>query len=395
MKPFDDALPTEYEEKMQRLITLLRQAYSQEQINAESEQQEAIMRVEERLAKMEEDEALPTFGRLGQIIDLPLPQHRSRLARRRRVARVINALAAALVVGMLLGGAILLFTHPRTGTVSKSGLSEPTNMPGSMVKWAGLEMSMHITPGPYFLGELLAVDFSLTNRTHQTLALDGLTTIPENLNPKICFGYAFSTEQTGGESPHFTFFTTPILISASCPLATVTEPYVLEPVAPGKTVTSHLYEPLTSSGDVTLIGKVLFSIPETGPHGVTDWQPGSWLLAGHIPTIRIYVSPQAPANRILTLHQEGSEILIDAPAGVQLVDQTYLECRDVSDHIDVAGDNHIHGKPSDYWHPLLTKTLLKPACSILGPMFAPGTVVQWKYAIGAAGYAIVQGQSTG
>lgn len=167
--------------------------------------------------------------------------------------RAINALVAVVMVSALIGGAVLLFTQ------CMNSLAGPVGTPVRVgVKWNGLEMSMSVTPGPYFLGELLGVDLSLTNHTHQTLTLAGVTS-PRGL----CFPTAFSVQVSGG-SPHYALFTMPVQFIMSCPAR---REGIGPTLAPGQTVTGHFYEPLTDSGDVTLTGEAFFYQVAINPQG--------------------------------------------------------------------------------------------------------------------------------
>ena len=67
MKPFDDILPEEQEEQHRELITLLRQAYQQSLASTASAQEQAIQRVGERLATMEDNVAFSEVTLPGQL----------------------------------------------------------------------------------------------------------------------------------------------------------------------------------------------------------------------------------------------------------------------------------------------------------------------------------------
>src|ERR1019366_64213 len=163
MRPFEDRIPEEMEEKQEKLITLLRRAYSQEQQLPESVQQEAILFVEERLTRMKQDEKQLSIGQPGQVIGSSLLKQRSRLTRSKRIIQAMGALAAMLVVSALIGSTVLVFSlhthHSQTKLTSPPTFAKQAGIPDSVdVKWNGLEMSMKVMPGPYFLGELLTID---------------------------------------------------------------------------------------------------------------------------------------------------------------------------------------------------------------------------------------------
>jgi hypothetical protein len=59
MKPFDDMLPEEQEAQQKELVALLHQAYHASLASTDSEREQAIQRVGERLALMTNNGALP------------------------------------------------------------------------------------------------------------------------------------------------------------------------------------------------------------------------------------------------------------------------------------------------------------------------------------------------
>jgi hypothetical protein len=384
MDPLEDQIATEQEEKHKQLITLLRLAYRQEHRLSKSEQQEAISRVAEQLRKREEEQTLFTekvSARAAKGLALQPPQ---RSLHQRRVMRVIGTAAAVLIVGALIGSAALLVGLSRlasTGT-GRAGTPVPSSRTGTLIptssidaKWDGLEMSMVVTPGPYFLGELVSVDLSLTNHTHPALTLWGKND-GSPISP--CNSYSLSPEQTGGLSPHYSLYSEPVRFIYSCPDETVGPAF-----PPGGTITDHFYVLLTSSGDNTLTGVPFFSTPgkTSGP------------LAGHLPALHMYVASQVPADRMLSFQQQGSEVMVHGPANLHLVNQTYILC-----HVSSSD----RGTPGGYndWQMLSTLTLHRPACPDISG-WSNGqrvtnrwTTVLWKYAVGAVGYEVIQGQST-
>lgn len=375
---------------------LLRQAYRQEQTLPESAQQDAVRRVEERLARGEEGAASFAEWTPGSAGDVLLRRSRSKLPRQKTLMRALSTIAAVLVVGILIGSAVLLFTRStrslagRTGTL---GQSVPTSTPNSVdVKWDGLEMSMKITPGPYFLGEIVAVDLSLTNHRQQTLRLGGTLDGPES-SPFPCGSYSLFPTQTGGTSPHYSLYTEPVQFIYSCPAMFDPGPNQGTMLAPEKTVADHFYVLLTGSGDVTLLGEAYLYIPGMGIQREGQ-HPGP--LTGHLPVLHIHVASQVPADRMLSIQQESSVVRIHAPTGVQLVDQMYILCQSSPTDRGTPGGDPV-GNAS--WHLLSAHTLQRPACLnssgwVNGqPVSTQWTSVLWKYAIGAVGYEVVQGQS--
>lgn len=293
-----------------------------------------------------------------------------------RTWRELSISAIILLAILLVSGSVLLFTHTQPSQTQTSPLAGPMGKPlGPVGKpvtvtttWDGLEMAMNVTSGPYFLSELLAVDLSITNHSHPTLMMHGW------VGTGACFDTALFLRQTGGTSPHDALYTLPIPFIYNCP---VMGPGFGSTLAPGQTETVHLYTLLTSSGDVTLTGTASFYLSKT------DYQGSPGPLAGHFPTLAIHVASQIPTDRMLSFQPKGSQVVIQAPAGVQLIDQTYILCQDSS----------YHSWPGGYedWKPLPTNTLQRPECSGIGSE----TITLWKYAIGAAGYAVIQDQFSG
>lgn len=365
MEPFEDSIPEERVETQQRLIALLQQAYRQEPMVSPKEQQEAIMRVEKRLAEMDRYQT-PLVEESPKVIAGSFAfQSQSRSMRKKPMMHVMSVFAAMLVVGLLIGSAVLLLQ--RASLAGTSSLTTQKETPSvASITWDGLEMSMSVTPGPYFLGELVAVDLSLTNRTHPTLILSGA------IVPNVCNFSALLARQTGGTSPHYIPYGTPVLTIYSCPILRINSGPML---FAGKTVTAHTYVLLTSSDDVTLTGEASFYLSGEKP------QRGPGPLAGHLPTLLIHVTPQVPANRMLSLQQENNAVVVHALLGLHLLDQVYLICQDSAHHPWASGIGHTN------WEMLSTNVLRRPDCAGTGLI-----VSQWNYAIGAVGYEVIQGQ---
>jgi hypothetical protein len=370
MKPFEDSIPEEQAKQNEEFITLMRQTYRPDPSFFGDEQQKKVAQVEARLAKLQEERVARTFvetpGSFGHK-----PQ--SELDRNRGQAPILRILAAVLVGCLLIGGTVLVFVRVHAGSVQKTVLAGPigarvgpVGKPVTVnVQWAGLEMSMSVTSGPYFLGELLAVDLSLTNQTHPTMIFTG------QVNDGACGGSALYPSQTGGIAPHYALYTLPVPFIYNCPAA---GPGMGDRLSAGQTVTTNVYEVLTASGNVTLTGNASFYLTKTSFQG----SPGP--LTGHLPVLHLNVRPQTPSDRVFSLQQQDAEVMVQAPSDLHLVALAYVLCQDSSDHSSPDGYNE--------WTQLATHTLQRPACSEFGNW----TATLWKYAIGAAGYAVVQGQ---
>lgn len=376
MKPFEDSIPEEQGEMQEALTALLRRAYRQESF-AESVQRETIRRVGERLANLGESDSLLSEQQLRRTESAFFPQSQHKVYQYRPLRRVMNTIAVVLVVSILIGSTVLLLAQKMRAPARHpvlSKLASPISATDSVdVKWDGLEMSMHVTPGPYFLGELLAVDLSLTNHTHSPLILSGKNDGSETpLSP--CSSYSLHPMLTGGTSPYYSLYTKTIHFVYACGVMGDGPAFI-----PGQTITDHFYTLLTSSGEITLTGVAFFA--------------ASSPLTGHLPALHIQVASQVPTDHMLSLQQQGSEVLVRAPTGLRLVGQTDILCQVSStDRGTPAGYN--------YWQPLTTHTLQRPTCPDINgwangqPVNTHWTAILWKYAIGAAGYEVAQGQST-
>jgi len=357
MKPFDDMLPEEQEAQHRELITLLGQAYQQSLASTASAREQAVQRVGERLAMMEDNVALSEETLAGQLhveqVGLREPETvGGRPRRRKRAMHLLNTLAAVLVVGLLIGGSIVLFTNR-----SPSTLAGPVGTPVTVhVEAGGLEMSLSVTPGPYFLSELVLANMSLTNHSHTTFIVQS----------GLC-DHALKLAQTGGESPHYTLplHGNPVFFGCNSRGTTL---------EPGQTITNQQYEPLTSSGHVTLTAQAQFLKTEGG--GITK-APSP--LDGHWPSLQIQVASPIPSDRLFSLHLKGSQVLVDAPPNLHLVYQFIESCVGDGPGIDVG---------SLTWDPISTRVLNVPGY-LLG---CPAKDVRWQYAVSAAGYAIVAGK---
>lgn len=105
-------------------------------------------------------------------------------------------------------------------------------------------------------------------------------------------------------------------------------------------------------------------IPQTGP------------LAGRWPSLHIYVKPQIPVNRAISLHEQGTQVIVQAPAAAR----THLLYRET---ISCDGYPGMDEGIAD-WSSLSTTHLSQPAC--------PTAHKHWVYIVSAPGYAIAAGK---
>src|SRR5229473_783657 len=130
MQPFDDMLPEEREPQYEELITLLQQAYHSPMPVGTTKQAQILSRVQARLMETDpgtsltEDMPVPANGRLTPPLSKPEAQTGKQRPGRQFV-RLLNALAAVLIVGALVGAfLVLLNSHrrePGTGGIAEKG----------------------------------------------------------------------------------------------------------------------------------------------------------------------------------------------------------------------------------------------------------------------------------
>jgi len=352
---FDDLIPEEGEERYKQLITLLWRGLREPAAISSPEQSQIVARVRERLTQADDlasrPEAMPV-QQPGQTGSRP----RARTsAQRARMLRLVNGLAAVLVVGLLVGASLLLFRsslHQNGARLpNQNGTRLPTDATGPTARAQanGMEASLHlVTTGPYFLSELLSVDVSLTNHTRMTVELLG-----RNKADSVCYSSALNAQVTGGGPPTYTL---PVLAVACL------QPLYITWLAPGQTLIMHYYLPVIKSGEVTIT---------MGP--MRDYHLAS-PLDGHWPSLRIRVDAQVPSKRMLSLHAQGAQVMIQAPPAARghLLYRESITC-------DQYGDGS-HGD----WTPLATTVLSQPVC--------PTAHKHWVYIVSAPGYAIVAGK---
>lgn len=372
MKPFDDLLPAESETRHRELLTMLQRAYLKPAALTADEHDQAITRVRDRLltADQQADEDIPA-PQAGVAYSAPIPAT-AMPRRRRRIINLLNSLAAVLVVGAIVGASLLLFTRH---AASPGGA--PASTPSSIAIFVdlpivasssenGLEMTLAMTPGPYFLSELLAVVISLTNHSSKTY----LVGIP--FVSSAC-GYATGLSLSGGEKPYFDI---PISIDHSCPAGSggVT-------LQPGKTLTALVYFPLMVSGHVSLSATTEFFDTSNNPQSPFR-RPASNPLFKSWPTARFDVSAKIPADRALTFKRQGIHVTVSLPPQAQspLIYLYGVFCQDSNN------DGGSTGTGNFGWYPISGNQVTQPAC--------PGIHVQWRFALGLPGYGIAEGRVT-
>jgi hypothetical protein len=271
-----------------------------------------------------------------------------------RLGQRASRFASVLVVALLVIASLLLFRHYSTAIVSNIPTGNHAGFPVgtpvvSHTNVGGLETTFSITPGPYFLSELLAVDITLTNHSQKDIMLGGSTGI------NTCNG-AFSVAITRGEEPHYDLPGNNFMMS--CPPG-------MTALDLKKSLTVHGYIPLTKSGAVAVTTEVRVAIATRDQNGVTNIS-GNSSLDGRV---AITVSPQIPSDRLISLQTQGNDVIVNAPAAVRphLVYFYTVSCA--------------HGSgTNDGWDPLKSTTLHEPYCDDF--------LRHWIYAVSAPGYAI-------
>jgi len=342
----NDWIPEEGDEEYQQMITLLCRDLREPVVAPSLEQSQILARVRERLMRgdaLASDMVENPVQRQVQSRSQPV---RNSPLQRSRLARSLRELAAVLLLGMLVGAALLMFRsadHPgatRTPTAATG--------PSASSQVHGMQASIHVvTPGPYFLSELVSVDVSLANATGQPLTLQGSS------KPDLfCSSSALGATVSGGSSPTYTL--PELTVSCLQPLYITTLPR-------GQTLTLHLLLPVTRSGDVTISMSPLRNPSQAAPAG------------SHWPSVTIHVSLQVPSNRELSLESQGTQVIVHAPPAA-LPNLIYLE--------SITCDQYGRGTRLD-WSSLSAPVLSQPAC--------PTPHKHWDYVVSAPGYAIVGG----
>jgi hypothetical protein len=324
------------------------------------------------------------------------PQHK-------RLARWLYVFGAVLIMTGGIGVAVSLVRSSRCPPQLASladGVQQtsvaPTSPADSVVADAcGLRVVMTLTPGPYFLGELVVADVSLTNSTAITYILDSGSYILDS----GCGG-AVSVTISGGTAPHFSLPTShfPNFCGG----------FGWTTLNPGQVLTYHYFLALPSSGEVTVQPGARFLQTHPGPDGVPEIGPliraEHTPLDGHWPSLTLSVAPVAPVDRRITLQHTGTTVQIQAPLSARssLYYRYTLECSNPINHTQgPVGVLRATGGPG--WQSLaLPKSLalpvlLEPACGEGDPLLlhVRWSTVHWSYAVGAPGFAIATGEAAG
>jgi hypothetical protein len=250
----NDMFPEEQDPEFEELIALLRHVDLDPPLIDPKEWEKIISQARARL--------FPTDPEVSQPGDEVRPpneredvQHRNK-----RLAHLVNMLAAVLVVAALIVSSQLIFGPWSPLQRDHVGTAPPIGPVGAPVKiytgtFSGLDMSLQITPGPYFLGEVLEVDLSIANHSH----------IPnvflQPLDPSGCPNL-LRVVTTGGGSPYstdiqrnWTAIDSVSFLNCNLPPFGSQQGYT---VLTSQTITITQYIQLTSSIHVTFTARVGF-----------------------------------------------------------------------------------------------------------------------------------------
>ena len=300
-----------------------------------------------------------------------LPNASSRPRQQRSRLYWLSGLVSMLVVTGLIGGALALFRSAVSPVSPGSPATGPDTWVGGTpvtrgAKAGGLDFVMQVTPGPYFLGELLAAELSLRNDSRTSYTLAG---------PSMAggCGAAVFLEMTGGRSGGGPQYVLPVADTHSCP-------FITSRLTPGETMTLDEFLPVSSSGEVTLQSGARFLQTVTGPDGSQSITSAHSPLDGLWPSLKVSVAATTPSGRQITVQREGTLVQIHAPlaARAHLHYLYTVTCN--------AFQGGTVGTGNFGWGPISTAAVHEPDCGDYGSQ-----VIQWAYAVSAPGYAIASG----
>ena len=390
MKLPDDMLPEEKDPGYEELITLLQQANLNPMLVDPTERAQILSRARARLFQTDPEVSKPEEMPVLEVSELDsFPSKPKALAdkqhRGRRLIRLVNELAAVLVVLALIGSALLLFWHRLPSTGDHPAIAPPIGPVGApVVVYAGVaggfEMSLKITPGPYFLSELLETDLSITNHTHTDSWLF-------TRNGPSCL-VLLNIVTAGGRSPYATdiqHYWTGLprnnIFTCNWPSTGVIGPIASVKVPATRTITIKQFVQLTSSGHVTLTAHVAFR-KTTNEFGWND--PHAISVDASVVSLHLSVSALVPSDRRLSIIKEqGAQVIVYVPPAARghLLSAIGFTCsRDGETGAESMGDHRI-SQP--------TMTLQKPECT---PPIQGNKLLWWTFFAGAPGYAMVSGK---
>lgn len=313
-------------------------------------------------------EPLDTEAMAGGTARQSIPVVSSHPPNQRQRLPWLSGLLAILVVVGLVGVALV---HSRSQMSPTTAIGPATWVGGTPVtkgaEAGGLDFVMQVTPGPYFLGELLAANLSLRNNSRSTYTLAG---------PSVAgaCGAAVFVTITGASGDGRPQYVLPVVTVHSCPFMT-------SKLAPGETIALHEFLPVSNSGEVTLQASARFLQSVTGPDGSQSITSAHSPLDGLWPSLKVSVDAATPLDRQITLQREGTQVQINAPRAARshLYYIYTVTCN--------AFQGGTVGTGNSAWEPISTAIVQEPDCGDYG-----SKTIQWSYAVSAPGYAIASGQ---
>jgi hypothetical protein len=273
----------------------------------------------------------------------------------------LEAGVAVVVVLAMIAGLLALRARSNSAVASLGG-------PFASVEADGLQMSIAVPQGPYFLSELLEVQMTLANHGLTAYQVQG-SPVPSYCDP------ALSVRQSGGQPPTWPQPQGPTIPHLSCASVPTT-------LAPGEQWSLVQFILLTPSGRVTLSAQATFeTVVSTEPDGSTSSTGGVGPFTQGWPSVTIQVAPQVPVNRAIALVAADGHLTISAPPGAR-AHLYYLYIVSCSED-----DGSSFGHTNGYWQPISSTVLAEPSC--------PGTQERWRYSVAAPGYAIASGMLGG
>lgn len=287
-----------------------------------------------------------------------------RVTARRTLATTLSlAVLCAVVLGF--AGLRILRSGTGFGSGDTSGAADLTaGGPSARTDAGGLTMTLRLSPGPYFLSELVAVRLTLANRTQAPVTLQGA---PMANDCSQALGAALT-----GDPPHYA---PPTVGFVSCPL-------ISSVLHPGQVWTIDTLLPLSSSGSVTLTAHASFVVSATGPGGASYETGSDGPFAGRWPALHIAVASAIPAGHAIVLRPTAAT----NPHQVSISTSGTAPTRfyAISDIVCSDGGQGFSERPDLTWRPVSGTTLTQPSCS--------GTSPVWTYSVGAPGFAIASGK---
>lgn len=369
----DDLLPEEHDAQHHYIVRALSHSYVPSLPLSADEQADSVARVRERLLA---NQPAPSPGeeqgeqQAGIADSTPLhPVAPAGFKPRRRFISFINGLAAVLVIGALLGASVLLFTRHSLPGVATPALPTGNNQGLTIIASStvdGLTMTLAITPGPYFLSEMLEVKVTLVNNSTKN-------TYPGSpfSGSRAC-GYYPGVEINYSGNPEFNI---PIAFDHSCPFSP-DRPLTLKP---GQSTSITRYAPLQKSGELTITVPADFY---TGP-GSQQLFPGPTSVPNPFGSqglvARIQVAKTIPANLKIPFTVKGYYATVEAPKSAKgpLLYAYSIGCQDYNN------DGGSTWSGNFGWDTLTNATIRRPGC--------PGKNLQWFFAFAIPGYAVAVG----